>query len=81
METSSYNDPMKEVSQSHVTNQSFTSMLNDAYPNYDVTSKQERYVTNQQKSFVTSQQQQYVQNQINETNRTLSTPIRYQVCF
>ena len=73
METSSYDDPMKEVNQSHVTNQSFTSMLNDAYPNHDV--------TNQQNAFVTSQQPQYVQNQTNETNQTLSTPIRYQVRF
>lgn len=81
METTSYNDPMKVVNQSHMTNQSFTSMLNDAFPNYDVTHKQECYVINKQKAFVTSQQPQNVQNQVNVTNQTLSTPTRQQVRF
>ena len=81
METTSYNDPMKVVNQSHMTNQSFTSMLNDAFPNYDVTHKQECYVINKQKAFVTCQQPQNVQNQVNVTNQTLSTPTRQQVRF
>merc|ERR1719354_937306 len=36
-------DPMREVNDSHVMNQSFTSMLNDAYPNYDVARRQNHY--------------------------------------
>ena len=40
---------MREVNESHMMNQSFTSMLNDVCPSYDVSSRQhQRDVTNRE---------------------------------
>ena len=37
---------MREVNDSHVMNQSFTSMLNDACPDYDVSNRRQHYDVN-----------------------------------